>query len=140
MGSADLITIITKQMSQWRPSENGWQNSRSTQGDVFTCGNVIERLCTKNAVIAWPILKRHKVRWEGTSANKIQICRAERMQFAVIVKTEEKNTKHSLLLRDGKERRHNFWLDTAEPLLVPTAAALFKNESNKLRFGTNRQK
>lgn len=51
------------------------------------------------------------------------------MQFACFVKAE----KHSLLLKDGKQRCHEVWLDAAwlftESLLVPTATAFLKNET-----------
>lgn len=65
---------------------------------------------------------RHGVRLLWQATNNIQSRRTERMQFACFVKAE----KHSLLLKDGKQRCHEVWLDAAwlftKYLLVPTAA------------------
>lgn len=46
--------------------------------------------------------------WQAT--NNIQRRRTERMQFACFVKAE----KHSLLLKNGKHRCHEVWLNIAQ--------------------------
>lgn len=68
-----------------------------------------------------------KLLWQAT--NNTQSRRTGGMQFACFVKVE----KHSLLLKDGKQRCHEVWPGAAwiftEALSVHTASTFFKNEA-----------